>query len=112
MSASAPSIYQLMPQYAAKGTHAVAFCRFAPRGDGRLPTLRRKAHGSGQGDCGSPLPATFWTRRTGGVLRRARLRTGAEVLFSSADDPDGLRGPNLSDYTAGEHGIMATGEFR
>jgi predicted phage terminase large subunit-like protein len=35
-----------------------------------------------------------------------RLRTGAELLFRSADDPDRLRGPNLSGTWADEASLM------
>src|SRR5262245_26525137 len=36
----------------------------------------------------------------------ARLTTGAEVLFRSADDPDRLRGPNLTGVTLNEASLM------
>jgi predicted phage terminase large subunit-like protein len=36
-----------------------------------------------------------------------RLTTGAEILFRSADDPDRLRGPNLSGVTLNEASLMA-----
>jgi predicted phage terminase large subunit-like protein len=46
----------------------------------------------------------------GGVKKSAppsiRLRTGAEVLFRSADDPERLRGPNLSGVWLDEASLM------
>jgi predicted phage terminase large subunit-like protein len=40
-----------------------------------------------------------------------RLRTGAEVLFRSADDPDRLRGPNLSGVWLDEASLMPVEAF-
>jgi predicted phage terminase large subunit-like protein len=40
-----------------------------------------------------------------------RLRTGAEVLFRSADEPDLLRGPNLSGVWLDEASLMAEDVF-
>jgi predicted phage terminase large subunit-like protein len=40
-----------------------------------------------------------------------RLRTGAEVLFRSADDPDRLRGPNLSGVWLDEASLMEQAAF-
>lgn len=40
-----------------------------------------------------------------------RLRTGAEVLFRSADDPDRLRGPNLSGVWLDEASLMSADAF-
>jgi predicted phage terminase large subunit-like protein len=40
-----------------------------------------------------------------------RLRTGAEVLFRSADDPDRLRGPNLSGVWLDEASLMPVDAF-
>ncbi len=40
-----------------------------------------------------------------------RLRTGAEILFRSADDPDKLRGPNLSGIWMDEASLMAADAF-
>jgi predicted phage terminase large subunit-like protein len=40
-----------------------------------------------------------------------RLRTGAEVLFRSADDPDRLRGPNLSGVWMDEASLMPLEAF-
>jgi predicted phage terminase large subunit-like protein len=40
-----------------------------------------------------------------------RLRTGAEVLFRSADEPDRLRGPNLSGVWLDEASLMAEEAF-
>jgi predicted phage terminase large subunit-like protein len=51
----------------------------------------------------------------GGVKRSAppaiRLRTGAEVLFRSTDDPDRLRGPNLSGIWLDEASLMLAETF-
>src|SRR2546421_5136455 len=41
----------------------------------------------------------------------ARLRTGAEVLFRSADEPDRLRGPNLSGVWLDEASLMSLDVF-
>jgi hypothetical protein len=50
-----------------------------------------------------------------GVRRSAppslRLRTGAEVLFRSADEPDRLRGPNLSGVLMDEASLMPVDAF-
>jgi predicted phage terminase large subunit-like protein len=40
-----------------------------------------------------------------------KLRTGAEVLFRSADEPDRLRGPNLSGLWLDEASLMALDAF-
>ena len=40
-----------------------------------------------------------------------RLRTGAEVLFRSADEPDRLRGPNLSGVWMDEASLMTVDAF-
>jgi predicted phage terminase large subunit-like protein len=40
-----------------------------------------------------------------------RLRTGAEVLFRSADDPERLRGPNLSGVWLDEASLMVQDAF-
>jgi predicted phage terminase large subunit-like protein len=40
-----------------------------------------------------------------------RLRTGAEVLFRSADEPDRLRGPNLSGVWMDEASLMSVDAF-
>jgi predicted phage terminase large subunit-like protein len=40
-----------------------------------------------------------------------RLRTGAEVLFRSADEPDRLRGPNLSGVWLDEASLMSEDVF-
>src|SRR5262249_47122697 len=40
-----------------------------------------------------------------------RLRTGAEVLFRSADEPDRLRGPNLSGVWLDEASLMTQDVF-
>ena len=40
-----------------------------------------------------------------------RLRTGAEVLFRSADEPDRLRGPNLSGVWLDEASLMPVDAF-
>jgi hypothetical protein len=40
-----------------------------------------------------------------------RLRTGAEVLFRSADEPDRLRGPNLSGVWLDEASLMSADVF-
>jgi predicted phage terminase large subunit-like protein len=40
-----------------------------------------------------------------------RLRTGAEVLFRSADDPERLRGPNLSGVWMDEASLMSEDAF-
>src|SRR5207302_3779366 len=40
-----------------------------------------------------------------------RLATGAEVLFRSADDPDRLRGPNLSGIWMDEASLMSLDAF-
>src|SRR5260370_27251403 len=40
-----------------------------------------------------------------------RLRTGAEVLFRSADDPERLRGPNLSGVWMDESSLMIIDAF-
>src|SRR5262245_9997606 len=40
-----------------------------------------------------------------------RLKTGAEVLFRSADDPERLRGPNLSGVWMDEASLMAVEAF-
>src|SRR5262245_8454218 len=40
-----------------------------------------------------------------------RLRTGAEVLFRSADEPDRLRGPNLSGIWLDEASLMSVDVF-
>jgi predicted phage terminase large subunit-like protein len=40
-----------------------------------------------------------------------RLRTGAEVLFRSTDDPDRLRGPNLSGVWLDEASLMSQDVF-
>jgi predicted phage terminase large subunit-like protein len=40
-----------------------------------------------------------------------RLRTGAEVLFRSADEPDRLRGPNLSGLWMDEASLMGVDAF-
>jgi predicted phage terminase large subunit-like protein len=40
-----------------------------------------------------------------------RLRTGAEVLFRSADEPDRLRGPNLSGVWLDEASLMTVDAF-
>jgi predicted phage terminase large subunit-like protein len=40
-----------------------------------------------------------------------KLRTGAEVLFRSADEPDRLRGPNLSGVWLDEASLMPQGAF-
>ena len=40
-----------------------------------------------------------------------RLRTGAEVLFRSADEPERLRGPNLSGVWADEAALMNVDAF-
>jgi predicted phage terminase large subunit-like protein len=40
-----------------------------------------------------------------------RLRTGAEVLFRSADEPDRLRGPNLSGIWMDEASLMGLDAF-
>ncbi len=42
---------------------------------------------------------------------RVMLTTGAEVLFRSADDPDKLRGPNLSGVTLNEASLMHKDAF-
>jgi phage terminase large subunit len=51
----------------------------------------------------------------GAVKRSAppsvRLRTGAEVLFRSADEPDRLRGPNLSGVWLDEASLMPPDAF-
>ncbi len=51
----------------------------------------------------------------GSVKRSAppsiRLRTGAEVLFRSADEPDRLRGPNLSGVWMDEASLMPEDAF-
>src|SRR5262249_60766705 len=39
------------------------------------------------------------------------LRTGAEVLFRSADEPDRLRGPNLSGVWLDEASLMPEDAF-
>ena len=51
-----------------------------------------------------------------GAVRRSappsiRLRTGAEVLFRSADEPDRLRGPNLSGIWLDEASLMPEDAF-
>src|SRR5262245_27572817 len=40
-----------------------------------------------------------------------RLKTGAEILFRSADDPERLRGPNLSGVWLDEAGLMVKEAF-
>ncbi len=42
---------------------------------------------------------------------RVVLSTGAEVLFRSADDPDRLRGPNLSGVSLNEASLMSRDAF-
>jgi PBSX family phage terminase large subunit len=45
------------------------------------------------------------------ALPSIRLRTGAEVLFRSSDEPDRLRGPNLSGVWLDEASLMSVDVF-